>query len=203
MKKIITKSITIITMLAIVLTMALPMTANAKANPKISKTKATLNITNKKKNPTVTLRIKNANSKKAVKWSTSNKKVATVKRTGKYTCKVTAKKSGKAKITAKVNGKKYTCKAVVKDSRTKNSTCNHKWVEHKKKMFYHACGCGAVFWAETANETLDIWNMHVYENIDNYADHCGGSNGSEKYTDYKTCTLCGKKVNYEMPDKYK
>ena len=42
---------------------------------------------------------------KKVTWSSSNKKVAAVSKKGK----VTAKKLGTAKITAKVNGKKYTC----------------------------------------------------------------------------------------------
>lgn len=48
-------------------------------------------------------------SNKTVKWSTSNKKVATVNSKGK----ITAKGIGKATITAKVGGKKYTCKITV------------------------------------------------------------------------------------------
>lgn len=46
---------------------------------------------------------------KKVKWSTSNKKVATVNSKGK----ITAKGIGKATITAKVGSKKYTCKVTV------------------------------------------------------------------------------------------
>lgn len=46
---------------------------------------------------------------KKVKWSSSNKKVATVNQKGK----VTAKKKGKCTITAKVKGKKYKCKVTV------------------------------------------------------------------------------------------
>lgn len=49
-------------------------------------------------------------SKKKVKWSSSNKKVAKVSKNGK----VTAIKSGKAVITAKVGKKKYTCSIKVK-----------------------------------------------------------------------------------------
>lgn len=52
-------------------------------------------------------------TKKKVKWSTSNKKVAAVKSTGKVKCKVTAKKAGKATITAKAGKKKYKCKVTV------------------------------------------------------------------------------------------
>lgn len=48
--------------------------------------------------------------KKAVKWTSSNKKVATVTKNGK----VKAKKAGKAKITAKLKGKKVSCTVKVK-----------------------------------------------------------------------------------------
>lgn len=123
MKKIITKSITIITMLAIVLTMAMPMTAHAKtkAKPKLNKTKVTLTMTNKKAKPTVTLKVRNVKTlKKTIKWTTTNKKVVAIKRTGKFTCKVTARKAGKATIKCKVNGKTLTCKIVVKDKRKSN-----------------------------------------------------------------------------------
>ncbi len=44
-----------------------------------------------------------------VKWSSSSKKIATVSKKGK----VTAKRLGKATITAKVKGKKYKCKVIV------------------------------------------------------------------------------------------
>jgi hypothetical protein len=58
--------------------------------------------------------LKLKNNTKKIKWSTSNKKVATVTSKGK----VKAKKAGKATITAKVGSKKYTCKVTVKDTRT-------------------------------------------------------------------------------------
>lgn len=92
-----------------------PVEAAAKA--KLNKKKVTLTITDSKKNPTTTLKVKGVSSKvaKKAKWSTSNKKVATVKKG-----KVTAKKAGKATITCKVKGKKYTCKVTVKDKRTTN-----------------------------------------------------------------------------------
>jgi len=74
------------------------------ASIKISKTKYTMN-----KGQTYTLKI--SGTKKKVKWSTSNKKVATVSSKGK----VTAKKNGTATITAKVGSKNYKCKITVKD----------------------------------------------------------------------------------------
>lgn len=112
MKKVITKSITIITMLAIVLTMAMPMTAQAKTKVALNKTKATLTLTDSKPNPAVALKLKGTSRK--VTWSSSNKKIATVKNG-----KVTAKKKGTVKITAKVSGKKYTCRITVKDKLSK------------------------------------------------------------------------------------
>ena len=52
-----------------------------------------------------------------VKWSSSNKKVAKVSKTGK----VTGKKAGKATIKAKVGSKTYKCKVTVKIGLSKNS----------------------------------------------------------------------------------
>lgn len=54
--------------------------------------------------------IKVIGTSKKVKWSSSNKKIATVNKKGK----VKARKAGKVTITAKVSGKKYKCKVTVK-----------------------------------------------------------------------------------------
>lgn len=82
------------------------------ASVKINKKKLTLNV---KEN--YTLKVKGTSSK--IKWSTSNKKIATVSSKGK----VKAKKKGKVTITAKVKGKKYKCKIKVeKPSLNKKTT---------------------------------------------------------------------------------
>lgn len=78
------------------------ISANA-ATLKLNKTKATLSKGEK-------LKLKATGTKSKVRWSTSNKKVATVSSTGK----VTAKKNGTAKIIAKVKNKKLVCKITVK-----------------------------------------------------------------------------------------
>ncbi len=80
----------------------------------LSKKSLTMKTGEKKK-----LRVKNLKKKlqKKVKWSSSKKKVAAVSKKGV----VTAKKKGTAKITAKVAGKKYTCKVKVK-AKTKPKT---------------------------------------------------------------------------------
>ena len=74
----------------------------AKKTVKLNKTKATVFVGDSFK-----LKLKNAKGK--IKWSSSNKKVATVSKKGN----VKAVKAGKATITAKNSGKKYKCKVKV------------------------------------------------------------------------------------------
>ena len=81
---------------------AAAITADA-ASPKLGKTRLTLDVGKKQ-----TLKVKNASGK--VKWSSINKKVASVSKKGT----VTAKKAGNAKITAKIGKKKLVCKVTVK-----------------------------------------------------------------------------------------
>ena len=64
-----------------------------------------------------TVKLKLLNAKKKVKWSSNKKSVATVSSKGL----VKAKKPGNAKITAKCNKKKYTCKVYIK-KKTKKPT---------------------------------------------------------------------------------
>ena len=165
MKNIIKKSITSIIIMALALTLAMPMSAEAakKKTPKISKTKVTMTITKKKTKPAVQLKVKNVSAKN-VKWTTSNKKVATVSKNGK----VVAKKKGSAVITVKVKGSKtLRCKVTVKDNRkavtkkpitnpapnpepspTPNGECEHNWVE--KTVTEILCECGEIFHDENA-----------------------------------------------------
>lgn len=77
--------------------------AEAAGAVKLNKTKLVLEM-----GTTYELNVKNTTSK--VKWSTSNKKVVKVKNG-----KLTPVKVGSAKVTAKVNGKKYVCKVTVAD----------------------------------------------------------------------------------------
>ena len=84
----------------------------AKRKVQLSKKKVTLEVGKK-----VTLKLKNAPKKKKITWSSNKKKVASVSKKGV----VTAKKAGKANITAKVSGKKYVCKVTVK-KKTKQDT---------------------------------------------------------------------------------
>ena len=89
------------------------------AKAKINKKKVTIYV-----GKTVSLKVKN--NKKKVKWSSTNKSVATVSTKGK----VKAKKVGKATIIAKVGKKKYRCRITVKNKIVKNKT------EKKDEVIY-------------------------------------------------------------------
>lgn len=94
----------LIAMLVMALTITI-VPIPTEAAVKLNTTKKTLEV-----GKSVTLKV-TGTSKKA-KWSTSNKKVATVTQKGK----VTAKSSGTATITAKISNKKLTCKITVKNN---------------------------------------------------------------------------------------
>lgn len=79
-----------------------PMSTNAKKVVKLNKSKLTLQ-TDK------TSKLKLKNTKKKVKWSSKNKKVATVNSNGV----VKGIAVGKTTITAKSSKKKYSCKVTV------------------------------------------------------------------------------------------
>lgn len=106
MKKLV-KQLAMVLAIALVLAGVAGNGAVAAKKAKISKSKLTLKVGQSKK-----ISVKNLTKKqqKKVKWSSSNKKVATVSKSGS----VKAKKKGTAKITAKVGKKKYVCKVTVK-----------------------------------------------------------------------------------------
>lgn len=93
-------------------------TVEAKATTKLSNSNVTLNVGKKK-----TIQLKNYDKKKIkkAKWSTSNKKVVSIK-ASKQKCTITAKKAGKATIKVKYNGKTYKCKVTVKKTTKKKTT---------------------------------------------------------------------------------
>lgn len=81
-----------------------PLESKAAGKVKLNKTSSTIYV-----GKSTTLKVMNTGKK--VKWSSSNKNIAKVSSKGK----VTGRKAGKAVITAKVSGKKYTCKVKVKN----------------------------------------------------------------------------------------
>ena len=76
-----------------------------------AKAKIKLNVTKKTIDKGKTYTLKVSGTSKKVKWSSSNKSVATVSSKGK----VTTKKAGTATISAKVDGKTLKCKITVKN----------------------------------------------------------------------------------------
>lgn len=84
-----------------------PMKGEAKAKIKLNKKKVTLTV-----GKSVKLKLKGTGKK--ARWSSSNESVAMVSSTGK----VMAVSVGKAKITAKIKKKKYSCSVTVKGKTT-------------------------------------------------------------------------------------
>lgn len=80
-----------------------------------------------------TYRLKLKNTKKTPKWSSNNKKIATVTSKGK----VKAKAEGKAVITAKLSGKRYKCTVIVKKAtaagKKENDVCSRVNKERTKQ----------------------------------------------------------------------
>ena len=135
---------------------------------KLTKTKLTLTA-----GKSATIKLRNAKASK-VKWSTSNKKVATVSKG-----KITAKKKGTATITAKYGSKKYKCTITVKAKAKKKLTPNEafeKLVAYAKKHDVGTANDGSTFRARISkdkkhncyftayNNSKSIW--FVYETYD-------------------------------------
>ena len=207
MKNIIRKSIATIVVIALTLTLAMPVTAEAatKKAPKLNKSKVTLTITKKKTKPTVQLKVKNTAGKK-VKWTSSNKKVVTVSKKGK----VTAKKKGSAVVKVKVGNRTLKCKVTVKDKRkavsnkpnsntdennsntdNSNTTCQHKWVtksvDEEVTVMGCQCACGEVF------TCYNEWHNHRITAAQNHEPgHAGYSDHEITTTVTKTKYVCSK-----------
>lgn len=88
----------------------------------------------------ITLKVKNTTAK--VKWSSSNKSVATVNSGGD----VIAKKAGKTKIIAAVSGRKYTCKVSVPKQYISNKSISLNIVESKTLIVNGISMDDEVFW---------------------------------------------------------
>lgn len=141
-KKILLSVLIVITTLTISQT-TIPQLPNSSvveaASVKLNKTKYTL-----VKGSTYKLKI--SGTKKKVKWSSSNKSVATVNSKGK----VTAKKKGTATITAKVGNKKYKCKITVKNHKSNSGKVTSKTVNSSTVYItrtgkkYHRGSCSSL-----------------------------------------------------------
>ena len=100
----------------LLLTLLMLMLASFPAQgAKLNKTK--LQLTDRKKNQMVL-----KNTKKKTTWKSANKAIVTVTKKGK----VTAKKVGTTKVTAKIGSKKYVCKITVKAKKSGTSSGSFK-----------------------------------------------------------------------------
>lgn len=90
---------------------------------------------------TVTLKVTVSGTKNKVSWSSSNSKIATVKNG-----KVTGKKAGTAKITAKVDGKTATCTVIVKGAADKYAVYKNIISQYEKKYGKAQTGTLGIFY---------------------------------------------------------
>ena len=130
-----------------------------------------------------------------MKWTSTNKKVATVSKTGK----VVAKKKGTAVVRVKVGKRVLKCKVVVKDTRkpavtkkpipapTPNPTpepteCQHEWVAVTKTVI--CCnGCNEIF------DTNDEFYAHAW-NYEITGDNSHNGCGICEIIDHYKCAKC-------------
>ena len=136
-------------------------------NVSLNKTKVTL-----EKGKSVTLKL---NGSKVVKWSSDNKKIATVNKNGK----VVAKGVGTTTIKAKAkNGKTYKCKVVVNKKESKKDlypdTSNYSEDEKKILKIFETTLRNAGF-----NKTTDVMTK---EEIEMFGPDVGMGWGEEKVT---------------------
>ncbi|MCM1160708.1 MAG: Ig-like domain-containing protein [Roseburia sp.] len=158
------KKILVMFLAVILITGMLPMQGEAAA-VKLNKTKMTIYAGSSK-----TLKVKGASGK--VKWSSNKKSVATVNQNGK----VTAKKAGKATITAKVNKKTYQCKVTVK-----NPYLNSKSLTLSKGKTYQLkiTGTSAESWSSNDESVASVSSKGkvTAKNAGKATITCKGKNG--------------------------
>lgn len=110
----------------LLMSMSVISISQAAVKPRISKKKLKLNVGERKK-----LKVKNAKKQSTIKWKSNKPKIATVKKNGL----VIAKKAGKAKITARIQGKVFTCKVtVLKKEKTAHAGKTTKRIPSKKPV---------------------------------------------------------------------
>jgi uncharacterized protein YjdB len=172
--------ISVIIVLAL-LAMLIPMNVTeASSQLELNKTKAKICV-----NQVVKLKVTNSSSK--VTWKSSNKKIATVSKSGK----VTGKKVGTCTITAKVGKKSVKCKVTVRKHSwyTVEETGHFATVVTNQK--YIACGCGEVFSTNA--------EFRVHDAATNYEHSYSTGTRKVKETkwivdteEYKICKYCKK-----------
>lgn len=132
--------------------LAVPVQAAGKTG--LNKTSLSLHVGDSEQ-----LKLNNAPKGKAIKWRSSGKSVATVTKTGL----VEAKKAGKAKITASVGGKKYSCAVTVTKGTGATSTegasgKNKSDVAALEKVIREQASRGATVSADLNEKEQYVWS---------------------------------------------
>lgn len=149
----------------------------------LNKTKAVL-----MEGESVQLRLKHVPEGRAVRWSSSQKSVAAVSGKGM----VTAKKAGKAKITAAVGKKKYHCAVTVKKfALTHTENKNASEVKALTQMIRKQNAKGAVLSTDLNKKEQYVWNARGrLESLDWFDKGLSGSLSLKEFPFLKTLN-CG------------
>lgn len=143
--------IVMVMMLATVLSVPSVQAEAATKKAAMSKTSVTLIV-----DKTCTLSVNNAKGKAT--WSTSDKKIATVKKKGDRSATITAKKEGTVTITAKIGSKKYTCKVKVENPKLSatSKTMNVKDAKTASIQLKGTSQGSSVKWATSNSKVVSI-----------------------------------------------
>lgn len=142
-KKIWKRMLSVVVILAVVLQFS--TSAQAGLRPKLNKTKITLTLGN-----TVDLHVRNTT--KSVRWSSNKPSVASVSSDGD----VTAVAPGKAKITAKVAGKKLTCRVTVPKQGLSAKSVTIMQGKSKKLVLSGVTAQDTVFWCSDDEDVASV-----------------------------------------------
>lgn len=157
--------LTLVTCLAVLLPNS--SQAAAKASIKLNKTKATIYV-----GKNIQLKASVTGKSKKVTWRSSNKNVAVVTSKGK----VTAKKVGKVRVTAKANGKSKSCLVTVK----KRSKPSKQTVQNAYKNYFNRNFKGNSMYRDGCYKLYDINKDGVSEMIVGYP--AGMRSGCQLFT---------------------
>ena len=149
-KKIWKRMLSVDVILAVVLQFS--TSAQAGLRPKLNKTKITLTLGN-----TVDLHVRNTT--KSVRWSSNKPSVASVSSDGD----VTAVAPGKAKITAKVAGKKLTCRVTVPKQGLSAKSVTIMQGKSKKLVLSGVTAQDTVFWCSDDEDVASVSQKGVFK----------------------------------------
>jgi hypothetical protein len=169
-----------IVIILVLLAIFIPMNiAEASGKLELNKTNVTICVEQ-------TAKLKVTNNSSEVTWTSSDKKIATVSKSGK----VKGIKSGKVTITAKVGKKSVKCKVTVRKHSwyTVEETGHFERVKTGTQRIIY-CNCGEVFYSGADRRAHDPENDHGYSVWDEPAYETKWVVDTKEY---KICKYCKK-----------